>query len=85
MPGVCFADVVERRFKWPPAGYVAQGRRTTRSLDTGTAANLDVGLEGLMKASLTRGLGGRGMKCWCSVSSVRSELRNPRIHSYLPL
>ena len=78
-----FVDVVERRLKWPVG--VWRKDRFFKDLGYWNSANLDVGLEGLLMALLTRGLGWTKEEVLIYCAQVRPALHDPRIHAYVPM
>ena len=75
--------VVERWFKWPLGTWSSD--KHYKELGHWNCGSLDVGLEGLMMALLTRGLGWSTEEVLVFCAAVRPELRDPRINSYLSL
>ena len=83
MRKVGFADVVERQFKWPIGPWAKD--KHFKEIGHWCKASLDVGLEGLFMALLTRGLGWSKEEVLVFCGLVRQDLKDPRIHAYLPL
>ena len=78
-----FVDVVERRLKspigiWPKDKYF-------KDLGYWNYTSLDIGLEGLLMALLTRGLGWTKEEVLVYCAQARAALRDPRIHAYYPM
>lgn len=82
MAEVGFTDIVERRIKspigiWPKDKYF-------KDLGYWNYTGFDIGLEGLLMALLTRGLGWSKDEVLVYCAQVRTALRDPRIHAYIP-
>lgn len=78
-----FVDVVEHRLKspigsWPKDKYY-------KELGYWNGASMDIGLEGLLMALLTRGLGWSKEQVLVYCAQARAALRDPRIHAYFPM
>lgn len=78
-----FVDVVERRLKWPLGTWPKDP--FFKDLGYWTLMNLDTGLEGLLMALLTRGLGWTKEEVLVFCAQARPALRDPRIHAYIPM
>lgn len=78
-----FVDIVERQLKWPLGIWL--GDKHFKEVGYWYYINLEVGLEGLLMGLLTRGLGWAKEEVVVFCAKVRPELRNPRIHAYLPM
>lgn len=83
MEKVGFVDVVERRFKWPIGVWPKE--KYFKDLGYWYYRNLDIGLEGLLMALLTRGMGWTKEEVLVYCARVRPVLRDPTIHAYLPM
>lgn len=78
-----FVDVVERRLKWPIGIWPKDPY--FKELGYWYYTNMTTGLEGLLMALLTRGLGWTKEQVLVFCAQVRPALRDPRIHAYLPM
>lgn len=78
-----FVDVVERRLKWP-LGIWAKDKYF-KELGYWHHVEMEMGLEGLLMALLTRGLGWTKEEVLIYCAQVRPALRDSRIHAYLPM
>lgn len=78
-----FVDVVERRLKWPAGTWPKD--KYWKELGHWCFANVDVGIEGMVMALLTRGLGWTKEEVLIFCAHVRAELRSNRIHAYVPM
>lgn len=78
-----FVDVVERRLKWPMGTWPKDPY--FKELGYWAHMNFDVGLEGLLMALLTRGLGWTKEEVLIYCAQARRGLRDPRVHAYLPV
>lgn len=78
-----FVDVVEHRLKWPIGVWPKD--RFFKDLGYWNYVNLDIGLEGLIMALLTRGLGWTKEEVLIYCAQVRSALRDRSVHAYIPL
>jgi hypothetical protein len=78
-----FVDIVEKQLKWP----IGTWPRDQYYKDVGHwyLKNLDTGLEGLVMALFTRGLGWSKDETVVFCAGARQQLRNPKIHAYLPM
>jgi hypothetical protein len=78
-----FVDVVEKQLKWP----IGTWPRDKYYKDVGAwyLANLDTGLEGLVLALFTRGLNWTKDETILYCARARQQLRNPKVHAYLPM
>jgi hypothetical protein len=83
MARVGFVDIVEKQFKWPIGTWAKD--KHFKELGYWYWFNLDVGLEGLLMALSTRGLGWSREEVLLLCSRARPQLRNPRIHAYMPM
>ena len=83
MEKVGFVDVVEKRLKWPVGIWPRD--KYFKEVGYWYYMNLEVGLEGLLMGLLTRGLGWTKDEVTAFCEKVRPELKNPRIHAYLPV
>lgn len=78
-----FENIVERRFKWPLNSWPKDAYY--KEIGAWTFANLDGGLEGLTLALFTRALKWSKEETMLFCSKVRAQLKDPRIHAYLPV
>jgi hypothetical protein len=78
-----FECIVERHFKWPLNSWPKDGYY--KEIGAWTFANLDSGLEGLTLALFTRALKWTREETMLFCSRVRAQLKDPRIHAYLPM
>lgn len=78
-----FVDVVERQFKWPIGTWPKD--RHYKEIGYWSHANLNFGLEGLMMALLTRGLGWTKEEVMVFCTDVRRGLKDPQVHAYIPM
>lgn len=75
-----FVDVVERRLKWPVGVWPKD--RYFKDLGYWCQMDLDFGLEGLLMALLTRGLGWTKEEVLVYCAQARLGLRDTSIHAY---
>ncbi|KAM0425851.1 hypothetical protein ACHAPT_008789 [Fusarium lateritium] len=78
-----FVDVVERRYKWPLNQWPKD--KYFKELGAWNFENLNNGIEGLLLALLTRFLGWSSEEVLIFCSAARKQLRDPRIHAYIPM
>lgn len=78
-----FVDVVERRLKWPLGIWPKD--KFFKELGYWTAQNFDVGLEGLLMALLTRGMGWTKEEVLVYCAHARPALRDQKVHAYVPM
>lgn len=78
-----FVDVVEHRLKWPLGVWPKD--KYFKDLGYWNYVSMDVGLEGLLMALLTRGLGWTREEVLIYCAQVRPALRDTRIHAYTPM
>lgn len=78
-----FVDVVERQLKWPVGVWPKD--KYYKELGHWGYANMDVGIEALIMALLTRGMGWSREEVLVFCAQVRRDIRDSRIHSYLPM
>ncbi|KAL2112294.1 hypothetical protein VUR80DRAFT_7981 [Thermomyces stellatus] len=83
MKKVGFVDIVEKPLKWPLGIWPKD--KHFKEVGYWYYMNLEVGLEGLLMALLTRGLGWTKEEVMVFCAKVRPELKNPKIHAYLPI
>ncbi|KAJ4162950.1 hypothetical protein NW754_014371 [Fusarium falciforme] len=83
MQKVGFVDIVERHYKWPLSAWPKDPHY--KELGAWTFANLDGGLEGLTLALFTRALKWSKEETMVFCAEVRKQLRDLRIHAYLPV
>lgn len=83
MKKVGFVDIVEKPLKWPLGIWPKD--KHFKEVGYWYYMNLEVGLEGLLMALLTRGLGWTKEEVMVFCAKVRPELKNPKIHAYLPM
>lgn len=83
MQKVGFVDVVEKELKWPLGRWPKD--RHMKEVGYWYYMNLQVGLEGLLMGLLTRGLGWTRDEVTVFCAKIRLEMKNPKIHSYLPM
>ena len=81
MRKVGFVDIVEQQFKWPLGPWPKD--KHFKDIGYWYYANLNHGLEGLLMALLTRGLGMSKEEVHVFCASMRQEMRNPRVHAYV--
>ncbi|MBE3049735.1 hypothetical protein IMZ48_46015 [Candidatus Bathyarchaeota archaeon] len=83
MRKVGFEYGVERQLKWP----IGPWAKDKHFKDVGHWCReiLDIGLEGLLMALLTRGLGWSKEEVLVLCTLVRNEMKDPRIHAYVPM
>lgn len=78
-----FVNCTDRNFKWPTNNWPRDLRY--KEIGMFALAALDGGIEGLLMALLTRGLGWRMEQVIAFSVAVRREMRDPRIHAYWPV
>lgn len=78
-----FVDVVERRLKWPLGAWPKD--KYFKDLGYWYYRNLDVGLEGLLMALMTREMGWSKEEVMVYAARLRPAFRDPRVHAYLPM
>jgi len=78
-----FEDVKQQMFKWPLNGWPRDP--FYKELGQWTLANIDTGLEGLCLALYTRGLKWTAEETLLFCSEVRKQLRDQKIHGYVPV
>jgi hypothetical protein len=78
-----FVDIVEKKLKWPLGAWPRD--QYYKEVGEWYAANLEQGLEGLLMALATRGLGWTKEEVLLFCAKARKDIRNPRIHAYLPM
>ncbi|KFA50418.1 hypothetical protein S40293_10909 [Stachybotrys chartarum IBT 40293] len=78
-----FVNVHRKTFKWPTNSWPKD--RHHKEVGLWTLANIGGGLEGLSMALLTRGCGWSKDEVLAFLTSVRKDLRDPRIHAYWPI
>lgn len=83
MEKVGFVDVAAQDAKWPTNTWAA-GKKY-KEMGACSLFALDKGLEGIVMALYTRGLGWSMDETLEFCNKVRKELRNPRIHAYWPM
>ena len=83
MRKVGFEHSVERQFKWPIGPWAKD--KDYKELGYWCKVGLDIGLEGLLMAILTRGLGWSKEEVYVFCTLIRQEMNNPRIHAYIPM
>jgi len=77
-----FVDIVETKVKWPINTWPRD--KHYKELGAWYVANLDEGLEGLTLALFTRGLGWTPEETLLFCSRARKDLKDTKIHAYLP-
>ena len=75
-----FTNVTMKQFKWPSNRWPKDPHH--KLVGMWTLANIGDGLEGLSLALLTRGLGWTKEEVLVYLTSVRQELKDPKIHAY---
>lgn len=83
MEKIGFVDVVEQQFKWPIGVWPKD--KYYKELGHWGYANVDIGIEALIMAPLTRGMGWSKEEVLVFCAQVRADLRDPRIHCYVPM
>lgn len=78
-----FTDVVEQQYKWPIGVWPKD--KYYKEIGYWTFANLDHGVEGLMMALLTRGMGWTREQVLIFCSQARACLRDTSVHAYIPM
>lgn len=78
-----FVDVVERQFKWPVGAWPRD--KHYKELGYWCYDNLDVGVDGLLMALLTRGMGWSRAEVLAFSDDVRRDLRAKGVHAYMPI
>jgi hypothetical protein len=76
-------DIVEQKFQWP-VGTWARGKKE-KTLGMWYREDLLSGLHGFTVAVLTRGLGMSLAEVEVLLVGVRGDIKNNKIHTYLPL
>ena len=78
-----FEDVKQQMFKWPLNPWPRDAYY--KELGQWTLANIDTGLEGLCLGLYTRALKWTAEETHLICSDVRKQLRDPKIHGYVPV
>ena len=78
-----FVDVVETKLKWPLNEWPKDPY--FKELGAWTYENLNSGLEGLLLALFTRFLGWTREDVYMFCVDVRNQLRDRRVHAYIPM
>jgi hypothetical protein len=78
-----FINIVEHHFKWPLNAWAKDPYY--KEIGAWSFANLDGGLEGLTLALFTRGMKWTKEETLVFCAEVRKQLRDPKIHAYLPV
>lgn len=73
-----FADVEERKYKWPIGTWPKN--RKMKELGAFTRAHLDAGLEGWTLRGLTGLLGWTKEEVYAYCAGMRADMRNPKLH-----
>ncbi|KAH8654553.1 S-adenosyl-L-methionine-dependent methyltransferase [Tricladium varicosporioides] len=80
---VGFTDIVEVNYKWPMNRWPKDPK--FKELGIWTCENLTSGLSGLSMALFTRILGMTPEEVEVYLVNVRRDMKNPKIHAYLPI
>lgn len=83
MTAAGFVDVVATHFKWPSNLWPRD--KKYKEMGRWNHANIDGGMEGLVLAYFTRGLGMSKEEALAMCAGARAELKNPKIHAYWPM
>lgn len=78
-----FQKLVQREFKWPLNTWPKDKRY--KEIGAWTFQNYDLGLEGLTLGLFTRALGWSREETLTYCAEVRKQLRDRRVHAYLPV
>lgn len=78
-----FQDIVEKHFKWPLNTWPRDPR--FKEIGAWAFQNYDQGLEGLTLGLFTRTLGWSKEDILIFCAQVREQLRDRRVHAYLPM
>lgn len=78
-----FEDVVERRLKWPLNEWPRDPHH--KELGAWSRTNMDNGMDGLLVGLFTRFLGWTQEEVTVFAAQARAELRDRRIHGYIPV
>ncbi|CAM1503213.1 Fc.00g079890.m01.CDS01 [Cosmosporella sp. VM-42] len=78
-----FFDIIEHHFKWPLGTWPRD--QHYKELGAWTFTNLNEGIEGLTLALFTRALKWTKEETMVFCANVRKQLKDPRIHAYLPI
>ncbi len=75
-----FVDITQRRYAWPIGSWPRD--RKLKEIGRWHALNMDMGLEALSLALLTRVMGWTQAEVLALCAEVRKDIRNPKIHAY---
>lgn len=78
-----FVNIKEHHFKWPLSAWPKDPYY--KEIGAWGFANLDGGLEGLTLGLFTRALKWTREETLVFCAEVRKQLRDPKIHAYLPM
>jgi len=78
-----FVNIKEHHFKWPLSAWPKDPYY--KEMGAWCFANLDGGLEGLTLGLFTRALKWTKEETLLFCAEVRKQLRDPKIHAYLPM
>jgi hypothetical protein len=78
-----FVDVVHRQYKWPTNAWPKD--KHYKEIGAWSFENLNSGLEGLLLALFTRHLGWSVEEVTVYCAQARKQLRDPKVHAYIPM
>lgn len=83
MEAAGFVNVSMNYFKWPSNLWPRE--KKFKEMGRWNHANIDSGLEGLVLAYFTRGLGMSKEEAMTMCAAARAELKDRKIHAYWPM